>query len=177
MQIAAQQFSCQADKTPVIDVHRHCMAAPSNAAEKMIEKIFKKFINWRERRSVTTIKVRGVSTIVYPDLMDIDAQVQSQDEAGITISLLSFSMQYELMCSKLFVAPENLVAKRLNDLTAELVAKYPGKLAFMANVNPATRSSVTECERCFSQLGAKGVNISTSWHGEFLDSEKLNHFW
>lgn len=173
----AKQLFGQADKTPIIDVHRHCMAAPSNVAEKMIEKIFKNRIHWREEHSGTTIKVSGVSTIVYQDLMDIDAQVQAQDDAGITVSLLSFSMQYELMCSKLFVAPEKLLAKRLNDRTAELVAKHPGKLAFMANVNPATRSSVTECERCFSQLGAKGVNISTSWQGEFLDSEKLNHFW
>lgn len=176
-QVAADQPTTRRETIPIIDVHRHCMAAPSNAMEKVIEKIFKTSIGWREKPDGITITVDGVSTTVYPELMDIDAQVQAQDEAGVTIGLLSFSMQYELMCKKLFCAPEGMVARKLNDRTAELVAKHPSKLAFMANVNPAQKNSVAECERCINQLGAKGVNISTSWQGEFLDSAQLEHFW
>jgi predicted TIM-barrel fold metal-dependent hydrolase len=139
--------------------------------------LFKNLIDWKKQHYGATIKVRGVSTIAYGALNDIDAQVQVTDEAGITLSLLSFSMQHELICSKLPLAPEQLAAKKLNDRTAELVARYPGKLAFMANVNPMNKSSVAECERCINRLRAKGVNVSTSWKGKFLDSDKLDHFW
>lgn len=171
-----QSFSRTAE-TPIIDIHRHCMAAPSNVGEKLIETFVRTMIGWRKGESATTITDKGVSSIVYPELMDIDAQVQAQEDAGISISVLSFSMQYELMCRKLSFLSDTFVAKKLNDRTAALVSKSPSKLAFMANVNPAKKGSVAECERCFTQLGAKGVNISTSWQGEFLDSDKLDHFW
>jgi predicted TIM-barrel fold metal-dependent hydrolase len=172
-----ERASDQSAQMPIVDIHRHCVAEPSSAFEKLVEKLFKRSINWREHGSISTIEINGVSMIAYPDLSDIDAQVRTQDEDGITMSVLSFAPQFEILCSKLFFMPEKFLAERLNDRTAGLVAKHPGKFAFMASVNPAQRSSVAECERCVNELGAKGVTISTSWRGEFLDSRALDHFW
>ena len=179
MGIAATEglISKRVDKRKIVDIHRHCMASPSSAREKIFESVFKNLIGWKEQRYGATITASGISTIAYRELNDIDAQVQVTDEAGITLSLLSFSMQCELICRKLPLAPEKLAAKKLNDRTADLVARHPGKLAFLATVNPMNKSSVAECERCIRQLGAKGANVSTSWQGKFLDHDKLDHFW
>ena len=164
-------------KMPIIDVHRHCMWKASGPLEETMESTMKKKINWCEHPSGAVITVDGISSIVYPELMDIDLQVRKQDEAGVAMGILSFSMELELMCRELSFPSDNMLTEKFNDKTAEMVTKYPSKLAFMAIVNPSKKSSIAECDRCIRQLGAKGVNISTSWQGEFLDSEKINPFW
>lgn len=108
--------------------------------------------------------------------MDIDRQIQVQDEAGVTKGILSFAMLLELLSLSQH-APALEVAKRLNDSMASLVARYPTRLVCMVMVNPFEESSIDECERCFREHGAKGISITSSWAGEFLDSAKLNPFW
>jgi predicted TIM-barrel fold metal-dependent hydrolase len=161
----------------IIDVHRHCLPKPSSATEGAMRTILKKRIHWREIEHYAVTTFKGISSIVYPDLMDIDAQVRGQDEAGITKSILSFSMALETMVRALFMVPEDKLARRLNDATIAMVDRYPDKLDFMAIVNPFNKNSIKECERCIDTLGAKGINISTSWDGKYLDSPELNHFW
>jgi predicted TIM-barrel fold metal-dependent hydrolase len=161
----------------VIDVHRHCLTEPSSALEGMMQSLFKYRIDWKDEKDYTTVTVDGITSIAYSDLMDIDAQVKGQSEAGVTKSLLSGSMFLETLCQKMLFVPDQELNKRLNDATAHLVAKYPGKLEFMVNINPFDTSSIKECERCFEDLGAKGISIGTSWNGEFLDSPQLDYFW
>ena len=161
----------------VIDVHRHCLAQPSSALEGVMQSFFKYRINWEEDKNYTSVTVDGITSIAYSDLMDIDAQVKGQDEAGVTKSVLSGSMFLETLCQKMLFVPNEELNKRLNDATARLVAKYPEKLEFMVNINPFDTGSIKECERCFEELGAKGISIGTSWNGEFLDSPQLDYFW
>lgn len=158
----------------IIDVHRHCLAKPP---EGLMRTILEKRIHWREIEQYAVTTFKGISSIVYPELMDIDAQVRGQDEAGITKGILSFSMALETMVKALFFAPEDELTRRLNDATVAMVHRYPDKLNFMAIINPFNKNCIKECERCIDMLGAKGINISTSWDGMFLDSADLNHFW
>lgn len=162
---------------PIIDVHRHCHWTSSVPMEIMMENTFWEKVGWRKHPYGETITVDGISVVAYPELMNIDLQVQKQDEAGVTMSILSSSMQLELLCRELSFLPEADVSQSVNDKTAALVAKHPKKLAFMAMVNPLRNDSLDECDRCLNKLGAKGVNISTSWQGEYLDSDDLNPFW
>lgn len=163
-------------KKPVIDIHRHCMWKPSNLEEKLMEKILKMKIHWRDYSSYSTISVNGISSIAYHELDNIDVQVQMQDEASVTMSILSFSMELELISKELLIS-DNVLTQRANDALAAMVAKYPGKLAFMAMVNPFRQDSINECERCIYHMGAKGISIGTSWKGQFLDSPDLYPFW
>jgi predicted TIM-barrel fold metal-dependent hydrolase len=119
----------------------------------------------------------GISSIAYNELNDIDAQAHLQDEAGVWLSILSFSMELELMSKRLAPLPDRILMQKVNDATAKLAATYPEKFAFMAMVNPFNKSCIAECNRCLDALNAKGVNVGTSWKGEFLDSEKARHFW
>lgn len=130
----------------------------------------------RETGSYSTVTLKGITSILYRDLMDIDAQVKVQDEAGITKSLLSFSMLLDAF-SQLVPLSAAKITRRLNDVTAALVARYPSKLDFLVMVNPFEAGSIGECERCFNECGAKGIAIGTSWKGRFLDSPDANRFW
>ena len=162
---------------PVIDIHRHCMWKAGNSEEEIIEKLFKLKTHWQNLPTGATLTVDGITSIVYPELSDIDIQIQKQDEAGVTLSILIFSMELELACRELFFVPDDVLTRMVNDKTAAMAAKYPGNLAFMAMVNPGAQGAVAECERCLNKLGAKGINLSTSWQGEFLDSQKNEAFW
>ncbi len=161
----------------IIDVHRHCIPGPSAMSNEIIRMMLEKRIQWKEdgKNAVTTIN--GISSIVYSELMDIDAQIKGQNEAGITKSILSNSMALESTAKALFLVPEDELTRQLNDSIAAMVDKYPDKLDFMATVNPFNKDCIKECERCIDTMGAKGINISTSWDGKYLDSPELNYFW
>jgi len=161
----------------IIDVHRHCLPRPSSAVSGGARLLLESRTGWKETSEYAITKFKGISSIVYPDLMDIDAQVRGQDEAGITKGILSFSMALETISKALFVVTEAKLTRMLNNSTAAMVRKYPEKLSFMAIVNPFAKTSIDECKRCLDELGAIGVNISTSWNGMFLDSSLLEPFW
>ncbi|HYA90181.1 MAG TPA: amidohydrolase family protein [Thermodesulfobacteriota bacterium] len=167
----------RANECRIIDVHRHCLPKPSTTAKGVARVILEKRIGWRETPDYAVSTCRGVSSIIYPELTDIDAQVRGQDEAGIVMGILSFSMALETMVSALPVAAEKTLTRMLNDATATMVNRFPDKLAFIAILNPFSKYAIQECERCLDHLGAKGVNISTSWKGRFLDSPRLDTFW
>ena len=161
----------------IIDVHRHCLLQPSAAMEGLMQSIFKYWIGWEEHEDATTVTIDGITIVAYPELIDLDAQVKGQDESGVTLSLLSASMFMETLCKKMIFIPDMELNKRVNDVSAGMVAKYPDKLNFMVNVNPFNSGSIEECERCFNELGAKGISLGTSWDGEFLDAHQLDRFW
>jgi hypothetical protein len=104
--------------TPVIDVHRHCMWKAGNSVEEIMEKLFKLKTHWQNMPSGATLTVVGITSIVYPELSDIDIQVQKQDEAGVVLSILSFSMKLELVCRELFFVPDDVLTRMVNDKTA-----------------------------------------------------------
>jgi aminocarboxymuconate-semialdehyde decarboxylase len=162
--------------TPIIDIHRHCMPQPSSTIEELVRSAANMRLGFDETDAYPSVTLEGISSVIYRDLRDIDLQVQRQDEAGVTKSLLSFCMMLEIS-SRALLLPSSQVAKRLNDATAGLVARYPTKLDFMVMVNPFDRSSIEECERCLRNNGAKGISIGTSWKGRFLDSAEIDPFW
>ena len=162
--------------SPIIDIHRHCMPGPSSTLEGLVQSAVHMRLGFDENDAHPSATLEGISSVIYRDMRDIDLQVQKQDEAGVTKGLLSFSMMLEISCEALWL-PSSQVARRLNDATAALVARYPTQLDFMVMVNPFEESSVEECERCLRDHGAKGINIGTSWEGRFLDSPEIDPFW
>jgi len=107
----------------------------------------------------------------------VEDQIKGTDEAGVTMSLLSFSMGLEMFSESVPDGKMNQWTQDWNDSFAKTVALYPTKLAFMAMVNPFSKGSINECERCFNELGARGINLGSSWRGKFFDFEILEPFW
>lgn len=165
------------ETTPVIDVHRHAQFQPASTFEEMIQEFAYQRLDRKDIGSISTTTLHGITAQVYPEVLDIHLQVQGQREAGVTMGLLSFSMGLEMFCWALFFLADDLATQQYNDGHAAMVAEYPEDLAFMAMVNPFRSRSVAECERCHTQLGAKGISIGTSWDGEFLDSPALEPLW
>jgi aminocarboxymuconate-semialdehyde decarboxylase len=159
--------------TKIIDIHRHCMEKPEGIMGMMSEML----IHREENEQYAVATVDGISSIMYPELMDINIQIRGQNEAGVTKGILSSSMPLESAARSLFLIPEDKITRTLNDAAHAMVARYPDKLAFMATVNPFNKSCIKECERCLDTLSAKGINISTSWGGKYLDHPELDYFW
>lgn len=162
----------QAD-TPIIDVHRHCL--PNSLFPQIGrfgQAVLQLAAGRRDTSTYSTVTVKGITSILYPELKDLETQIRTQDQVGITKSLLSLSMLLEVLH-----LPASWAAPRLNDATAAMVARYPAKLDFLAMVSPFDGASIAECERCFKEHGAKGISIGTSWKGVFLDSPRADPFW
>jgi len=185
---AAQQIDPQSappDKTissrqhqsPVIDVHRHCIPEASTLFAGLTRSIAEMRMNLNETGGHLSATSDGITSIIYPEMKQMDLQMKGQDEGGVTLGLLSFSMGLESLCRALFFVPDTEITRQMNDATAEMIQPYPGRAAFMVSVNPFEKSSVEECERCFKAYDAKGISIGTSWDGKFLDAEETEPFW
>jgi aminocarboxymuconate-semialdehyde decarboxylase len=162
---------------PIVDIHRHCIPDTSGILAGLMGSIAEMRMNMVETKEISSDTVKGITSIIYPEMKEIDAQVRCQDEAGVTLSILSFSMGLETLCQALYFVPDAVVTRQFNDACAEMVSRYPGKLAFMIAVNPFDRSAIAECQRCFKAYNAKGISIGTSWNANFLDDELLEPLW
>ena len=171
------RYATRSGSSCVIDIHRHCMPETSSVGGGLTRSIAEMRMSLKETGRYSSATMKGITSIIYPEMRKIDLQIKGQDEAGVTLSLLSFSMGLETLCQALFFAPDKEVTRQFNDATAKMAAEYPGKLAFMVAVNPFDKSSIEECDRCFKEHDAKGIAIGTSWNGEFLDSRKMEPFW
>ncbi|MEW5735612.1 MAG: amidohydrolase family protein [Thermodesulfobacteriota bacterium] len=156
---------------PVIDVHAHCLPRFPFAIQKVMD-----LVTARPGPNRAFLH-KGITSVIYPEVADIDLQMRVLEEAGITRSLLSFSMELELISRKAWVLPQAWVMRMMNDCMAELVARYPDRLDFMVMVNPFHRESAAECRRCLEGLGARGISIGTSFAGEFPDSPRAEPLW
>lgn len=156
---------------PVIDVHAHCMPLLPFPVRKAMEFFMARHGSLRS----TTHK--GITSVIYPELTDLDLQIPVLEEAGVSKSILSFSMELELICEKSAVLPRGPVMKMFNDAMAETVALHPDRLDFMAAVDPFHRGAVRECRRAIEDLGARGISIGSSFMGRFPDSKKTEALW
>ena len=57
------------------------------------------------------------------------------------------------------------------------MARAPATNWGLGTLNPLDASQIAEGERCLGALGFKGLLISSSWHGRFLDGEDAFPFW
>ena len=165
-------------RIPIIDVHRHWMPQPSKMASNPVMRRIVEYaagLEMTDGYQVTSME--GVTSVIYPEMADLEAQLKDGKKSEITKSLLSFAMGLEVYCKSFFMTSEEKLTARLNDVYAEAVAESQGQFEFMANINPFNKNSSKECERCFNELGAKGISIGTSWDGNYLGSPELDFFW
>ncbi|MBA2678884.1 MAG: amidohydrolase family protein [Ktedonobacteraceae bacterium] len=153
--------------SPIIDIHRH-VANPrlmTNLASIPREV----FIEQRDAQN-------KAPSNQPPEFSDIDAQVQDQDQAGVTKGVLSNPFPLaDLRPHAGGVARD--IAVIVNDDLATVVAKHPGKLDFLATVHPFEPGFAEEADRSLTRLGAKGLTLTTSYAGRWLDDRTLGPFW
>ncbi len=153
--------------SPIIDIHRHI--APPHLMTKLASIPREMFIEKLPVQKDTT-------RFQNPVVSDSDVQVQAQDHAGITKGVLSYPFPLaDLNPHAGSVA--RAIATLVNDDLAMFVSKHPSKLDFLATVHPFEPGFAEEVDRSLTQLGAKGLTLTTSYAGRWLDDPTLEPFW
>src|ERR1700757_1375235 len=108
-------------------------------------------------------------------MTDFDLQQEVCAKAGITGRIISNPFAAEVMTA-ISSKPAIEVVKHVNDQTAAVVARAKSNWG-LGTLNPLDASHIAEGERCLGALGFKGLLITSSWHGQFIDAEDAFAFW
>ena len=156
---------------PIIDIHTHCSTRAQGDPFGVGEVL----------RGVpvgknTVTNYRGLPAVSYHDMYDFDLQQGVCAKAGITGRVISNPFAAEAI-SAITQRPAIDVVKHVNDQVAAIVARAPRSNWGLGTLNPLDASHIAEGERCLGALGFKGLLITSSWHGQFIDGEAAFPFW
>jgi len=119
---------------------------------------------------------KGLPGIAYYELTNFQLQQENSHKAGIDYRLMSNPFSAEVL-SEISKKPSIDVCKFCNDEIAETVGTAPKDTAGLGTVNPLEKGHIAEAERLLGPMKFKGLQIVTSWHGKFLDTEEAWPFW
>ena len=156
---------------PIIDIHTHC--APRPTADRF--GVAAAMRGTPVGRNMVT-NYRGLPAVAYHEMADFDLQQEVSARAGVTHRILSNPFPAETWTA-VSSAPALDIVKFVNDQIAALVDRAPHNLWGLGTLNPLDREHIAEGERCLKSLGHKGLLITTSWHGRFIDGEDSFAFW
>jgi aminocarboxymuconate-semialdehyde decarboxylase len=155
---------------PVIDIHTHCSPPTRDDPLGVAQALRGIPVG---KNSVTNY--RGLPAVSYHDMTDFDLQQEVCVKAGITGRIISNPFAAEVMTA-ISRKPAIDVVKHVNDRTAAVVARVKSNWG-LGTLNPLDASHIAEGERCLGALGFKGLLITSSWHGQFIDAEDAFAFW
>jgi aminocarboxymuconate-semialdehyde decarboxylase len=113
--------------------------------------------------------VRTGDASVHSQLFDMGAQLRDMDRAGIDIAVQSCILGWDTTL-------EN--CQLLNDCTARLQKDYRARFVGLAHAPVLDGDAgLRELERAVSQLGLKGVTISSQVNGLSLDAKQFAPFY
>ena len=113
--------------------------------------------------------VRTRDATVHSQLFDMDAQLRDMDRVGIDVAVQSCILGWDTTL-------EN--CRLLNDCTARLQRDYPKRFVGLAHAPVLEgESGLRELDRAVSELGLKGVTISSQVDGLSLDAKEFTPFY
>ena len=157
--------------SPIIDIHTHCVTRTGDDPFGVAETL--RGIP-AGKHAVTNY--RGLPAVSYREMSDFDLQQEICAKAGITGRIISNPFAAEVITA-ISDKPTIDVVKHVNDQNAAVVALAPATNWGLGTLNPLDASHIAEGERCLGPLGFKGLLITSSWHGQFLDTEAAFPFW
>ncbi len=155
----------------IVDIHTHCSPPPKGDPLGVAGAMRGKMVGKNLYSDYG-----GVPMIAYWPLQDFDVQQEVSHKAGIDFRLMSNPFSSEVL-TNVSQKPAGDVVKHCNDEIAALVERAPDDTAGLGTVNPLDPDQIAEAERCLGPLGYKGLQIVTSWHGRYLDTEEAWPFW
>ncbi len=156
----------------IIDMHRHIVTPRllTNLAA------LPRDVFLRENPGQKRNPQKDAPSIQTSSFNDIDTQVQEQDRVGVTKGVLgNGSLLADVRQDVGSIAQD--IAKIVNDDLAMVVSTHPGKLDFLATVHPFEPGFAQEIDRSLTKLGAKGLTLTSSYAGRWLDAPTLDPFW
>jgi predicted TIM-barrel fold metal-dependent hydrolase len=155
---------------PIIDIHTHC--APRITGDPFGVGDMLRGVPVGKNMATN---FRGLPAVSHHDMSDFDLQQEVCAKAGVTGRLMSIPFTVEIITA-VSRKPAIEVVKFFNDRIAEIVARAPTNWG-LGTLNPLDKSHIAEGERCLTSLGFKGLLITSSWHGRFVDGEDAFPFW
>jgi predicted TIM-barrel fold metal-dependent hydrolase len=155
----------------MVDIHTHC-ALPSKDDPFGIAHLMRG--QMVAGNMVTNF--RGLPAVGYREMLDFDLQQEVSHRAGISRRLMSSPFMAESVTPFTQSLPIDVV-KYGNDEIAKIVAKAPSDTWGMGTVNPLDKGQIAEAERCMGPLKFKGLLVTSSWHGRYMDNEESYPFW
>lgn len=113
-----------------------------------------------------------VAHIDRPGHYDLAARIEDLDKAGLDTQVMSITIPGPEMLP----ADEGVYwSKRNNDSFAKAVQDYPGRFyAYAGLPYQVPDEAVKELERCYNDLGVKGIQLFSNVNGEPLFFEKFD---
>jgi predicted TIM-barrel fold metal-dependent hydrolase len=112
--------------------------------------------------------VRTRDATVHSQLFDLEAQIRDMDRVGIDVAVQSCILGWDTTL-------EN--CQLINDCTAQLQKEYPSRFVGLAHAPVMEDAGLRELDRAVSQLGLKGVTISSQVNGLSLDAKEFTPFY
>jgi predicted TIM-barrel fold metal-dependent hydrolase len=113
---------------------------------------------------------------LHAKLLDVgQGRLADMDVSGISVQVLSISAS---PIDKMEPSAGLALARDVNDVMASAVKAHPDRFAAFATLAlQEPEKAAVELERCVRQLGFKGVMISGTVNGRFLDDPKFTPFF
>ena len=135
------------------------------------------YLKWRARTGFPeSIDIKTIP-LAFPRLADFERfRLPLMDELGISTQVISVgSPGIQGLPDAATAIP---MARKTNDLQAEIIRKYPGRFAgFAALPTQDPKAAADELERAIKQLGFKGAMIQGRTNWEHLDEQKHWVLW
>jgi aminocarboxymuconate-semialdehyde decarboxylase len=112
------------------------------------------------------VKTRDAT--VHAQLFDLDAQIADMDRVGIDVAVQSCILGWDTTL-------EN--CRLINECTARVQKDYPRRFVGLAHAPVLEETGLRELERGISELGLKGVTISSQVNGLSLDAREFMPFY
>ena len=159
-----------------IDIHAHIML-PELYAVTVGHSAFGKSVSDPSMSAEAQKKAKERSDFVCARMADVTDRIGEMDRMGVDIQVLSASLVHQ--CTYWAPPQESLRLERmLNDHIAKLVAANPKRLNGLGGVPlHAPDLAAREVVRCMSELGLKGINISTTAGDMEIGDRRLWPFW
>ena len=159
-----------------IDIHAHLLV-PEVYAVTAAHSLFHKMITNSSGSEEVRRKNRQRADWVVAQMSDLVERHAQMDRMGVDIQVLSSSLVHQ--CTYWAPPSESLrLEQTFNDHTARAVADGKGRFIGLCSVplqEPAL--AVQELQRCMSELGLKGVGISTIVGETEIGEKSLWPFW
>lgn len=110
-------------------------------------------------------------TFPLPD-WDAEKHISFMDNAGIGCAVLTMPAPQPYYGD---VAETAACIRRINEVSAEIKAKYPGRFKFCASLPlPDVDAAIREAVYALDTLGADGIKLATNSRGQYLGDKELD---
>ena len=105
---------------------------------------------------------------VQAQLFDLDGQIADMDHVGVDVAVQSCILGWDTTLDN---------CQLINDFTARAQKDYPGRFVGLAHAPVMEDAGLRELDRAISELGLKGVTISSQVNALSLDAKEFTPFY